>query len=51
MPSICFTVAVKSLEAGLFERGEGSRIGRIPLGPADMGECHMHAAREEANER
>ena len=44
-------VAVESLKAGVFERGEGSQIGRIPLGSADMGECHMHAARKEADER
>jgi hypothetical protein len=43
-------VAVESLKAGVFERGEGGRIGRIPLGSADMGECHMHAARKEADE-
>jgi hypothetical protein len=44
-------IAVKSLEARVFEGGEGSRIGRIPLRSADMGECHMHAARKEADER
>jgi hypothetical protein len=44
-------VTVKSPEAGVFERGEGSRIERIALGSADMGECHMHAARKEADER
>ena len=42
---------MESLEPGLFQRGKGGRIGRIALGPADMGVRRMHAPRKEADQR
>jgi soluble lytic murein transglycosylase-like protein len=37
------------LAAAAYNAGPG-RVGAWPLGSADMGECHMHTAREETDE-
>ena len=42
---------MESLEAGFFDSREGGRIGRVPLGPANVGVRRMHTRRKEADDR
>ncbi|MGC2220674.1 MAG: hypothetical protein WA645_23880 [Pseudolabrys sp.] len=41
---------MECLEAGFFNSGEGSRIGRISLGPADMGVRRMYIRCKESDD-